>query len=329
MSPESESIDSAALLRFLSGLASADEAERVRRWAASDPVHAAELERLKSAWELTAAPTLPAGSTKAIWQRIADRLPDAPPEPAVRPLRIMAFPETRRRRTRIMAFLAAAAAVALIAMLGRWTRTPPAMREVATKRGEREQLRLADGTRIVLGPATTLKIAGRDVYLEGEGYFEVAHDSAHPFTVHTARGDARALGTRFSVRVYAEDPDLEVVVRDGVVGVGAARLRAGDVGSLDRDGRARIVHPTSVSTAFDWTQGVIHFDDVALGDAIPRLERQYDLVIHVASPDLARHRITATFTDQNLSEVLSGLAFLVDAHVRVDGRVVTITRKEK
>lgn len=330
MSPESESSspDSAALLRFLSGLSPADEAERVRQWAASDPARAAELDRLTGAWDLTAAPALPAGSTKALWQRIADRLPEVPATPA-RPSRVMAFPETRRQNTRALVLLSAAAAAVIIAILVVSSRTTPSMREVATKRGEREQLRLADGSRIVLGPATTLKIAGRDVYLDGQGYFEVAHDSAHPFTVHTARGDARALGTRFSVRAYADDHDLEVVVRDGVVGLGAARLRAGDVGSLDRDGHARIVHPDSVNAVLDWTQGVIHFDDVSLGDAIPQLERQYDLVIHVASPELSRHRITATFTDQNLSEVLSGLAFLVDAHVRIDGRVVTITRKEE
>jgi transmembrane sensor len=223
------------------------------------------------------------------------------------------------------AAITAAAVVAVIAISSRGQRT---MREVSTRRGEREQLRLADGTRIVLGPATTLTIDVRDVYLNGEGYFEVAHDPAHPFTVHTARGDARALGTRFSVRAYPDDHNVQVVVSEGVVALGVDRLHPGDVGSLDRDGRVRVARPASVNAALDWTRGVIHFDDIPLGDAIPQLERQYDLVIRVATPELFQRRITATFTDQNLSEVLSGLAFLVDAHVRVDGRVVTITRKE-
>src|SRR5579872_7133408 len=104
MSPESEFPDSATLLRFLSGLSSVDEAKRVLQWAASDPAHAAELDRLQGAWELTAAPTLPAGSTKAVWQRIAERLPDEPPTSA-RSLRVMAFRETRRRDWRALGFL--------------------------------------------------------------------------------------------------------------------------------------------------------------------------------------------------------------------------------
>jgi transmembrane sensor len=319
-------MQSEVLLRFLSGLSPASEAERVREWAASDPANAAELERLRRAWELTAAYDRPVGSTKAVWQRIAEQLPETP-APA-RPLRVIALPESHHPRRRLLLIAMAAAATIVVAIVVFTIRGTTPVREVATKRGEREQLRLADGTRIVLGPATTLKIAGRDVYLDGQGYFEVAHDSAHPFTVHTARGDARALGTRFSVRAYPDDREVQVVVTDGVVGFGDARLRPGDVGSLDRAGHTRVAHSHSLDATLDWTRGVLHLDDIALGDAIPQLERQYDLVIHVATPALNQRRITATFTDQNLSEVLSGLAFLVDAQVHIDGRVVTIIRKE-
>ena len=70
---------------------------------------------------------------------------------------------------------------------------------------------LADGTKVWLNADSKLRFPvsftaeRREVYLEGEAYFEVAKDSEHPFIVHISRGAIEVLGTGFNVRDYREE----------------------------------------------------------------------------------------------------------------------------
>src|SRR2546423_11101612 len=112
----------------------------------------------------------------------------------------------------------------------------PAEETFATANRERAELRLSDGTRIRLAPASHIRVAAdygekqRAVYLDGQGYFEVKHDLSRPFTVYAGTAVARDLGTEFAVRNYTEDRAVQVVVRAGAVAMsGVGRLGAGDV----------------------------------------------------------------------------------------------------
>src|SRR2546430_4318229 len=86
----------------------------------------------------------------------------------------------------------------------------------------------SDWTRIVLSADSKLRVpadygvTARAVYLAGEAYFAIAHDAAKPFAVHAGPGVIWDLGTRFGVRAYADEPEVEVVVADGKVRVRAA-----------------------------------------------------------------------------------------------------------
>src|SRR5262249_20816465 len=124
--------------------------------------------------------------------------------------------------------LAAAAGVALAApIVSRFfihrAPGPGGVREVATSIGPRATIALGDGSRVVLGPRSRLSMpehfgdGPRDVTLDGEAYFTVQHDAAHPFRVHAAGGDIEDVGTRFVVRAYAGEATVRVIVADGQV----------------------------------------------------------------------------------------------------------------
>src|SRR5204863_7767682 len=89
--------------------------------------------------------------------------------------------------------------------------------EIATRRGQPATLRLPDGTRVDLGVASAIRYAPayggreRDVYLEGEAYFEVAPDPKTPFTVYAANAITRDRGTKFGVSAYPGASQVEVV----------------------------------------------------------------------------------------------------------------------
>src|SRR2546422_5475331 len=82
-------------------------------------------------------------------------------------------------------------------------------------------IRLQDGTQVTIAPKSRVRYtadfgrAHRDLYLDGEAYFQVAPDSQRPLRVHTPRSVTEDLGTAFVVRAYGDQNATEVVVIEG------------------------------------------------------------------------------------------------------------------
>ncbi len=89
--------------------------------------------------------------------------------------------------------------------------------------GEKGQVTLSDGTVVWLNSGTTLKYPtnydgeNRQVFLEGEGYFDVKKDPEHPFLVHAGGLNIKALGTEFNVTCYNEDDEINTTLIEGEV----------------------------------------------------------------------------------------------------------------
>ncbi|SIO55053.1 FecR family protein [Chitinophaga niabensis] len=95
--------------------------------------------------------------------------------------------------------------------------------QVSTLKGERKQFQLADGTSIWLAPASKLNYRenSREITLQGEAFFDVAKDDAHPFIVHTGKTNTTVLGTTFNIQAYNDRADIEIVLLTGKVKVDA------------------------------------------------------------------------------------------------------------
>ena len=138
--------------------------------------------------------------------------------------------EVKRRRPawRRWASAAAAAAVVVVAVTAAWfagvgTPGDELFRTYLNESGEIAALRLEDGTQVWMQDGTELQYAvgagseERIVRIDGEAYFDVAHDEAHPFVVKTENLSVRVLGTAVNVRAHAADPLTEVVLERGSV----------------------------------------------------------------------------------------------------------------
>jgi transmembrane sensor len=103
----------------------------------------------------------------------------------------------------------------------------PAPRSYTTAVGQRDSVRLPDGTRVLLGPATTLTLERgygamrRLVTLDGDAYFEVPHDSTRPFVVRAGPATVHDLGTAFALRRVGPE-GVAVAVTQGAVRLSAA-----------------------------------------------------------------------------------------------------------
>ncbi|HEU4584113.1 MAG TPA: FecR domain-containing protein [Gemmatimonadaceae bacterium] len=246
------------------------------------------------------------------------------------------------------------------AIAGRWpgssghhTEVPVPLQTVSTARGQRATITLSDGSRIVLGAGSSVRYARdfgararRDVYLEGQAFFEVAHDTLRPFVVHTSRGAAEDLGTQFVVTAYPDAFDMQVVVATGKVllrgaapssstsspdrarGASPLTLEPGELGKIDSSGalsRSRVV---DTSQYFDWTKGELTFRGVPLREALPAIGRWYDVEIVLGDTSLASRRLVASFGPHSASEVVRLVALAVDArYVQRGDTVVLLARR--
>lgn len=317
-------IDWELMFRYCGQECSPEERARFERWLAADPRHQEFFDAV----------------VRGAWRTLAPE----PTPPAMRalPPRHQA-PTAGRRAAFAWAWrtgLAAAVILGIVVGVRRSGLLPasssPAQRErtVATRPGERAQLTLADGTRVTLAPASTIRYssdatgAERAVTLTGEAAFVVVHDAAHPFVVRAGGGEVRDVGTTFDVRAYPDDPQLDVVVQDGTVDLRAAGDRTLPNQRLDRGERGRltaggVVRVTTVDPAhyLAWTTGRLVFDETPLEEVVRELTRWYGAQVVIADPTLRARDFTGSFDQEPLRDVLGLIADAV--HARVEWRADT------
>ncbi|HEX8274749.1 MAG TPA: FecR domain-containing protein [Longimicrobiaceae bacterium] len=333
-----------ALARYLAGESPPAEAESVRAWLAADPEREALYGGLDDALgRLAVAP--PAGlDVEAALRRTRERMREPEPIPLASRAARRAAPAAPSWRA--PALRAAAAVVLLLgAALAWWSlrerggagEPGPAPRSYATAVGERDSLRLPDGTRVLLGPGSRLEVAAgygeraREVALSGEALFEVPHDEARPFTVRAGPALVRDLGTAFDVRADGAG-GVRVVVTEGAVQLRPAAapadtgvvLMRGDRGVLPPAGRARAERAGAREDDLAWTRGRLVFRDAPVERVAADLRRWYGVELRVADPALAGRRLTASFAGEPREQVLRVVALALGAELELRGDVATL-----
>jgi transmembrane sensor len=335
-------INESDLLRFLEGECTPEEARVIQAWIAADPERAKLLDDLRAVWHLTGT-TSRRWSGATAWERIRRLRGHTPLPPSVGlPSRSPASRPERTARAdssgvthswRVASWQARLAVAVVLAIAGALYgyigSRGGAAREYATAPGQRAEVSLRDGSRVLLSVDTRLRVPRdygvrtRAVELDGEAYFVVRHDARRPLVVRTRHGIAEDLGTEFGVRAYGQENGVQVVVRVGSVamrrvhdaGPALLTLGPGDRGILDARGQATLTSDVPLDSHLSWTTGRLVFDDAPLGAVIPQLERWYDLDIELSDASLGDERITIVLTTESPDEALSAVAKVL--HLRV------------
>ena len=187
--------------------------------------------------------------------------------------------------------------------------------EFTTGVGQLDTLKLADGTSVVLGPSSRLRLEpaygqrARMLTLEGQAFFDVVHDDARPFIVRTASATLRDVGTTFSVE---SDRDLgtRVAVTSGAVDVAALAARdaeptvlhGGDRAEVNGD-RMTVERGVVSGDATAWTRGTLVFHDASMTSVAAELRRWYGIRLVIDDSTLATRRLTATFDRASADDV--------------------------
>lgn len=184
--------------------------------------------------------------------------------------------------------------------------------------GQRAELTLTDGTKVWLNALTTFAFpnkfseTSREVYLDGEAYFDVEPDREKLFSVHTQEYRVNVLGTEFNVSAYRKNQLFETSLIKGSVEVVShsndARIR------LTPGHRAYLANGVLVSSIipnydhFLWTQGILCFEHERMEDIFGKLELYYDIKIVNTNTKINRMRYTGKFrTKDGVEHVLNVL----------------------
>lgn len=330
--------------RYLTGDLSPAEAEAAERWLQADPRHRAGLEELRAVWEAVRGDVSGWNTEKAIAElrSRAERSPRAPLRPVQSRTREIVLPFSAPRRSGWLAAAATIAAmIAGIALLRVSSRdegalpvaAAPNQTEIRTERGEQKEVRLPDGTHVLLAAATSLRydsdfgVQHRIVDLDGEAYFEAVHEGAGPLQVRTPEGLAQDIGTAFVVRAYAASP-MQVVVTEGAVMLRANRasavadslvLQSRQLGRVLSNGELEFVRRVNPDNYISWTRGQLAFADAPLSDVARELRRWYNADVRVANKRAAQRRFTGSFTRGQIDDAVGLIAAVADVSVRRNG----------
>lgn len=193
--------------------------------------------------------------------------------------------------------------------------TSNTIREIYTKPGTRTQIDLPDGTRVWLNDGTTFRYPEffsdekREVFVDGEAYFEVKSDQENPFVVNNPMMKTVVTGTRFNLNAYSADHYFEATLMEGKVGLErkdqSLNMNPGDQIQFDLQLGEIVQKTVDPQNASAWVDGKLIFKDEKLGTAIRKLARWYNIEIILADPDISNYLLTGTIQDEKLDQTLS------------------------
>lgn len=190
--------------------------------------------------------------------------------------------------------------------------------EKITKTGEKSILTFLDGTKITLNAGSKLKYPSnsdrelREIYLEGEAYFDVAKDPSRPFIVYSQNIATTVLGTSFNVQAFPDENEIMVSLVEGNVKVSRTNENTTEDIVILKPEQQLIyskMYDISRIEIFDlqesvgWKDNIIKFNDEPLLKAFSKLERFYGVKFELDNQSKANLKITAKFKDDSFKTV--------------------------
>ena len=320
-----DDVDIELLIGYLEAPDRLSDAQQVLidRWLNSHPQHQAELDQLRQLWVQSQRASIPAqldvaADRQRVWAQIQRQTSTA---------------SAKRRFLRPMWRVAAAITLLLTSVWGAWYLTQRFSAEAPYTYAATDSVitvSLPDGSQVYLNKAARLSYndnfgeSTRSVRLEGEGYFEVAHNPAVPFLIDTGPTNVRVVGTTFNVRT--DNQAVKVTVSSGQVAFAYQQdtlmLTQNEVGLYQDDGLREFMNDDLNHLA--WKTGILTFKDTPLPQVVRDLTRHYEVPMRIDNEELNDLTFTSTLDRQPLEEVLEELRAILDIDYTYQDEQVTL-----
>jgi len=203
---------------------------------------------------------------------------------------------------------------------------------IQTPVGGKFQLNLADGSKVWLNSASSLRFPvfftgnTREVELKGEAYFEVSKNEDKKFSVRSGNQTVEVLGTHFNINAYSDEPSITTTLIEGAVRVielnskKSQILKPGEQSKVDRDIR---IQRKDTQAEVAWKDGYFYFENANIETVMRQLGRWYGITARYESELPEHHFEGAIATNLTLLEVLEILQ-KSNIHFRLEGKEVVV-----
>jgi len=212
--------------------------------------------------------------------------------------------------------------------------------------GRQSTITLCDGTVIWLNAGSYLiyprEFSGkkREVYLAGEGYFQVKGDRDRPFVVTTDDLEIEVLGTVFNVNSYPETREVETVLVEGSVKVsksdarnplkGSRVIHPGQLVTYSRESEKFSTREVDVEFYISWKDGYFLCDKITLERLAQKLSRHYNVQIVVEDELLKRTTFSGKLDNkESVLEVLEIINASKSIDYHREGGAILIRRGDR
>lgn len=311
-----ETLNDDILIRYLSGNTSEEEARQVTTWLSQSDKNEKTLEQLYFIWQ--------ASGRLRVMESVN-------PDLALQKLK----KQVRRKNTSLrlrhhLQWLQRIAAILFIPVfllsvylcLQQKTESEQYI-EVKTNPGMVSSFRLPDGSKVWMNAGSYLRYpvefasGKREIFLEGQGYFEVTHNPAKPFIVKVDQGySVEVLGTEFNITAYRDEDLIETTLVAGSVKLNLGSAANKTVSRILKPRekavykkKDRLLSISSINPNYEtaWKDGKIIFKNHPMEEVLKILSRHYNVRFEIKDPKVTESEITAKFSNEQLPQVLEYL----------------------
>lgn len=213
--------------------------------------------------------------------------------------------------------------------------------EIYVPNGERFKIKLSDGTWVWLNSGSKLRFPqhfasdseSRDVYLEGEAFFDVTKNAQKPFVVNAGNINIEVLGTRFNLSAYGSDDAIATTLVEGAVniyetGTPTKRTRldpsyqANFIKATQSLGKQKV--DTSLYTA--WMQNIVVINDLTFPEILKKLERTHNVTFINKATQLNDAVFRGEFHNESVESILNTIALSTPFSFKIDQNKITILK---
>lgn len=201
---------------------------------------------------------------------------------------------------------------------------------VVVPTGKQLKIQLSDGSNVWLNASSTMRYPvafstnSRTVELTGEGYFEVKHDSAKPFTVTSGEQTVTVLGTGFNINVYQNEKPTTTLIHGSVkisTPTTSKMLNPGEQSEVS--GREINIKKVDLSEIVAWKEGLFLFRSAPIETVAAQLQRWYNVEIEYRGKPKEHFNATIKRTEslQRVLQILEGSGYV---HFQLEGRKLIV-----
>jgi transmembrane sensor len=255
--------------------------------------------------------------------------------------------EIRRRKVKQM--ISSSARLAAVLIIGlvmgisvvTFRKAEPEVYTSIAPKGSISQIILPDSTLVYLNADSELRYVpnrsnrGREVFLDGEAWFQVNEDKKRPFVVHTSFYDVIATGTEFNVKAYKDDNEIVTTLEKGSVTVPSTdkfkinsdrSLVPGQQLLYNREKNTVLTSNVETSYFTSWKDNKLIFINMSLEKLIILLERKYGVDIEVYDNSILKYHYDGTIQNESILEVMDIIKVTLPIQYEISDQTIQITK---